>query len=202
MMCPESPDVLRQSRMQADEARQLLAALRLPHVLEQAGARCAVVGSLATGLMAAHRDIDLHVYTPALTLAGSVALMTPLLGHSCVRRMECRNSIATEEACVEWHLWCTAPSGRLWQLDIIHILAGSACDGFVEDFGQRLQAALTPERRQAILEIKFRLAPDAGIPALRVYEAVIAHDIRTWPDFCRWLAARPSESDGLCRWRP
>lgn len=190
------------SAAHAAEARQVLAMLGLPALWEQAGTRCTVVGSLATGLLAAHLDIDLHVYTPDLTLAGSVALMAPVLGHAAVRRMTCRNSIATDEACVEWHLWCTGPSGREWQLDIIHLRAGSAYDGFAEDFGRRLLAVLTPERRQAILHIKFHLPRHENIPALRVYEAVIAHGIRTWPAFRRWLDDQTEQTGGINRWRP
>lgn len=55
---------------------------------------------------------------------------------------------------------------------------GTRC-AVVGSLATGLLVVLTPERRQAILHIKFHLPRHENIPVLRVYEAVIAHGIRT-----------------------
>ena len=133
-------------------------------------------------------------------MAESLAAMTPILSRDGVEKMECRNLLHTEEACLEWHVWYRDTAGELWQLDIIHIRKGSQYDGFVEDFGDRLQAALTEETRAAILHLKAQTPEHEQTAGIFYYLAVLRDGIRTYEDFCRWRRNLPSES--IVTWRP
>lgn len=132
----------------AGGAWQVVDELNLVKIWEAAGARVNSVGSLATGLLAKHLDIDFHIYSEPPLLPSGFAAMARIAENASVRRIECVNLLHTDEKCVEWHAWYEDRDGELWQIDMIHIEAGSAYDGYFERFARRLQRALTPEMRQ------------------------------------------------------
>lgn len=90
--------------------------------------------SLATGLLAKHLDIDFHIYSEPPLLPSGFAAMARIAENASVRRIECVNLLHTDEKCVEWHAWYEDRDGELWQIDMIHIEAGSAYDGYFERF--------------------------------------------------------------------
>lgn len=193
-------DVFALSAQRAEEARHVLEVLDVKGAWRSVGAEVRLVGSVRTGLILNKRDIDIHAYTDRPDMAESLAAMTPILSRDGVEKMECRNLLHTEEACLEWHVWYRDAAGELWQLDIIHIRKGSRYDGFVEDFGDRLQAALTEETRAAILQLKAQTPEHEQTAGIFYYLAVLRDGIRTYEDFCRWRRNLPSES--IVTWRP
>ena len=128
-------------------AWQVVDELNLVKIWEAAGARVNPVVSLATGLLAKHLDIDFHIYSEPPLLPSGFAAMARIAENASVRRIECVNLLHTDEKCVEWHAWYEDRDGELWQIDMIHIEAGSVYDGYFERFARRLQRALTPEMR-------------------------------------------------------
>lgn len=115
-------------------AWQVVDELNLVKIWEAAGARVNSVGSLATGLLAKHLDIDFHIYSEPPLLPSGFAAMARIAENASVRRIECVNLLHTDEKCVEWHAWYEDRDGELWQIDMIHIEAGSAYDGYFERF--------------------------------------------------------------------
>lgn len=58
-------DYLKLAAENQKRAREVIAELRIEQIWQRYGATVNLVGSLATGLLMKHRDIDFHVYTAA-----------------------------------------------------------------------------------------------------------------------------------------
>ena len=157
---------------------------------EAIGATVNQVGSMAMGLLMKHRDIDFHIYTEKLDIAESFKVMQKICADPAVTRMEYRNLADTEEACLEFHVWFMLDNEE-WQIDMIQILKGSQFDGYFENVAKRIKAVLTPETRRTILELKYLTPDDEHIMGIEYYQAVIADNVRTYPDFIRWRKAHP-----------
>ena len=159
--------IARRNRLRAEE---VIRDSRLAEIWRSVGAEVRQVGSLRSGLLMKHRDIDFHIYSSPLRLEESFAAMAQLAADPAVGRIECRNLLATDEACVEWHATYRDRDGDEWQLDMIHIVRGSRYDGYFEHVADRIAAALTPVTRRAILQLKYDTPDDvkiAGIELLR-----------------------------------
>ena len=178
------------------------------HVIEKSGVRQAwesigatvnQVGSMAMGLLMKHRDIDYHIYTEKLDIAESFKVLQKICGNPAVTRMEYRNLADTEEACLEFHV-CFMLDNEEWQIDMIQILKGSQFDGYFERVAERIKAVLTPETRRTILELKYLTPDDEHIMGIEYYQAVIADDVRTYPEFLQWRATHPV--NGIITWCP
>ena len=181
-------------------AWDIIRRLDIMKIWADAGAEAHVVGSLAMGLIMTHRDIDIHVYSSPLTVEGSFAAMARLAVNAAIKKIECRNLLDTDEACIEWHAWYDDGDGGEWQIDIIHILKGSRYDGFFERMAERIKAALTDETRLAILRLKAETPEDVHIMGVEYYQAVLRGGVRTLADFIRWRQEHPVT--GIVEWMP
>lgn len=181
-------------------AWDIIRRLDIMKIWADAGAEAHVVGSLAMGLIMTHRDIDIHVYSSPLTVEGSFAAMAKLAVNAAIKKIECRNLLDTDEACIEWHAWYDDGDGGPWQIDIIHILKGSRYDGFFERMAERIKAALTDETRLAILRLKAETPEDVHIMGVEYYQAVLRGGVRTLADFIRWRQEHPVT--GIVEWMP
>ena len=166
---------------------------------ESIGAKVNQVGSMATGLLMKHRDIDFHIYTDSLDPAESFKAITQICADPHVSLLEYRNLAATEEACLEWHIRYDL-DGESWQIDMIQILKGSQFDGFFERVAARIEAVLTPETRRTILGLKYLTPGNEHIPGIEYYQALIADGVRTWPEFSEWRKNHPG--NGINLWCP
>ena len=184
-------DILDLSGRNQQRAWGIIRRLDIMKIWADAGAEAHVVGSLAMGLMMTHRDIDIHVYSSPLTVEGSFAAMARLAVNAAIKKIECRNLLDTDEACIEWHAWYDDGDGEPWQIDIIHILKGSRYDGFFERMAERIKAALTDETRLAILRLKAETPEDVHIMGVEYYQAVLRGGVRTLADFIRWRQEHP-----------
>ena len=193
-------DILDLSGSNQRRAWDIIRRLDIMKIWADAGAEAHVVGSLAMGLMMTHRDIDIHVYSSPLTVEGSFAAMAKLAVNAAIKKIECRNLLDTDEACIEWHAWYDDGDGGPWQIDIIHILKGSRYDGFFERMAERIKAALTDETRLAILRLKAETPEDVHIMGVEYYQAVLRGGVRTLADFIRWRQEHPVT--GIVEWMP
>ncbi len=183
-----------------EKARRIVAELDIEGIWESVGAEPDLVGSLRTGLLVKHRDIDFHIYSPELDLSIGFSAMAQLSRKPGIERMEFANLIHTPEQCVEWHAWYRDSEGDLWQIDMIHILKGSRYDGYFERVADRISAALTPEIRGAIILLKYQTPDTDKIPGIAYYQAVMRDGVRDYDAFRRWLEANPV--DGVIEWMP
>ena len=181
-------------------AWQVVDELNLVKIWEAAGARVNSVGSLATGLLAKHLDIDFHIYSSPLRVADSFAAMARLAENPRIRRIEYGNPLDAQDQCLEWHAWYADADERLWQIDMIHMPRGSAWDGYFERVADRISAVLTDETRRAVLQIKYDTPDEVKIMGIEYYQAVLRDGVRTYAEFEAWRAANPVE--GILEWMP
>lgn len=182
-------------------AGEILDELRLRELWQEAGARAEVVGSLRSGLLCRHLDIDLHVYTPApLRVEESFAVMARIARNPRIRRIEYANLLDTEDCCLEWHAQYEDRDGRVWQIDMIHMEEGSPWAGYFERVADRIAAVLTAETREAILRLKYETPEGEKIPGIVYYRAVLEGGVRDAAAFENWLENHPAE--GIMKWIP
>ena len=193
-------DILELAKQNQQKAWKVIEETRIVPVWESAGATVNLVGSLRTGLLMKHRDIDFHIYSSVPELAAGFRAMEQLAENPSIKKIECSNLLHTEEACVEWHAWYEDADKELWQLDMIHIRKGSRYDGYFEQVADRISVILTDETRRAILQLKYETPDSEKIMGIEYYQAVIRDGIRSYADFERWREQHPAL--GVVEWMP
>ena len=144
-------ELLKIAAANQQRAREVIRDTDLEAIWQQVGAEPNLVGSLRTGLLMTHRDIDFHIYSSPLRLADSFTAMARLAENSRIRSITFNNLLDTPDQCLEWHAWYADADDRLWQIDMIHMPKGSAYDGYFERVADRIAAVLTDRTRETIL---------------------------------------------------
>lgn len=164
------------------------------------GATINLVGSLKTGLLINRRDIDFHIYTNPFTLAGSFTAISGLAENKRIKTITYTNLLEAEDECIEWHAFYDDQEGQTWQIDMIHILAGSRYAGYFEKVAERISEVLTQESRDAILRIKNDISGAKNVKGIEIYKAVIENGVRDVDSFWKWKEHNPDE--GIVTWMP
>ena len=193
-------DILELAKRNQQKAWEIIEDTRIVRIWEGIGAKVNLVGSLRTGLLMKHRDIDFHIYTSPLDLSASFRAMAELAENTSVKKIEYTNLLHTAEACIEWHAWYQDMEGELWQMDMIHIQEGSRYDGYFERVAERISAVLTDEMRLAILKLKYETPDTEKIMGVEYYQAVIQDVVRSYPEFEEWRRLHPAV--GVVEWVP
>lgn len=193
-------NILELAKRNQQKAWEIIEDTRIVRIWEGIGAKVNLVGSLRTGLLMKHRDIDFHIYTSPLDLSASFRAMAELAENTSVKKIEYTNLLHTEEACIEWHAWYQDMEGELWQMDMIHIQEGSRYDGYFERVTERISAVLTDEMRLAILKLKYETPDTEKIMGVEYYQAVIQDGVRSYPEFEEWRRLHPAV--GVVEWMP
>ena len=191
-------DILELAKRNQQKAWEIIEDTRIVRIWEGIGAKVNLVGSLRTGLLMKHRDIDFHIYTSPLDLSASFRAMAELAENTSVKKIEYTNLLHTAEACIEWHAWYQDMEGELWQMDMIHIQEGSRYDGYFERVAERISAVLTDEMRLAILKLKYETPDTEKIMGVEYYQAVIQDGVRSYPEFEEWRRLHPAV--GVVEW--
>jgi len=147
-----------------------------------------------------HRDIDLHIYTDEPMIEKSFSFIKSIAENKAVKDIQYKNLLDTKEDCIEWHLWYENEEKIIWKLDIIHIRKGSFYDGFFEKVTDSIIKKLTPEAKESILQIKYRLGEKSDVPGIQIYQAVLEHGINNYVDFIQWSEKNPV--DAVLEWIP
>lgn len=193
-------NILELAKRNQQKAWEIIEDTRIVRIWEGIGAKVNLVGSLRTGLLMKHRDIDFHIYTSPLDLSASFRAMAELAENTSIKRIEYTNLLHTAEACIEWHAWYQDMEGELWQMDMIHIQEGSRYDGYFERVAERISAVLTDEMRLAILKLKYETPDTEKIMGVEYYQAVIQDGVRSYQEFEEWRRLHPAV--GVVEWMP
>ena len=193
-------NILELAKRNQQKAWEIIEDTRIVRIWEGIGAKVNLVGSLRTGLLMKHRDIEFHIYTSPLDLSASFRAMAELAENTSVKKIEYTNLLHTAEACIEWHAWYQDMEGELWQMDMIHIQEGSRYDGYFERVAERISAVLTDEMRLAILKLKYETPDTEKIMGVEYYQAVIQDGVRSYPEFEEWRRLHPAV--GVVEWVP
>jgi len=181
------------SKEAAKRATEILDTSGVKSIWEQAGAEVRLVGSLRMGLLAKHRDIDLHVYSSGITEEYSFAIASQMAKNPNIVEIKCLNGLHTDEHCIAWHVQYKISDNEIWQIDIIHIEKGTRYDGYFEEMADRIIAKLTPELRETILSMKYNTPENEIIHGVEYYEAVIADGVRNLQELKEWIKTRRSK---------
>lgn len=193
-------DYLEIATLNQQKAWSIIKDSRIIQIWESVGAKVNLVGSLKTGLLMKHRDIDFHIYSSPMNLSDSFRAMAMLAENPSVRKIAYTNLLDTEEACIEWHAWYQDREGELWQIDMIHIREGSRYDGYFEKVAERISAVLTDEMKRTILHLKYETPDDEKIMGIEYYQAVIKDGIKSYSEFEQWRRLHPVT--GVIEWMP
>ena len=176
-----------------EKAQRVLTESGIANVWEENGCRVNLIGSLRMGLLASHRDIDLHVYSRGITEDSSFAIAAQIAKIPGVTEMKCINGLHTTEHCIAWHIFYKFEE-EIWQFDVIHIEDGPEYDGYFERRADRIVEVMTPTQKETILRLKFNTPADKDYHGVEYYEAVIADGIDNMPDFKKWVIEHRKKS--------
>lgn len=158
----------------------------IANVWEQNGCRVNLIGSLRMGLLASHKDIDLHVYSKDITEESSFAIAAQIAKLPNVLEIKCINGLHTDEHCIAWHIFYKYEVD-IWQIDVIHIEEGTEYDGFFERMADRITEVMTTDQKYRILKLKFETPLDKDYHGVEYYEAVISNGVSNMKDFEEWV---------------
>lgn len=190
-------DIAKQNR---EQARKVIKDTHIIQIWEDAGARINLVGSLSTGLLMKHKDIDFHIYSSPVNLSDSFRAMARLAENPSIKKIEYANLLHTPEACIEWHAWYQNEENGCWQIDMIHIQSGSRYDGYFEKVAKRISEVMNDEMRETILRLKYETPDTEKIIGVEYYRAVIADGVRNYAEFEEWRKSHPVT--GVVEWMP
>ena len=180
-------EINEQARLNREKAFRVLDSSGIKEVWEHAGCKVNLVGSLRMGLLALHRDIDLHVYSHNITEESTFAIAARMSSLPGVLEITSINGLHTDEHCMAWHVKFQTVESEIWKFDIIHIEAGTEYDGFFERMADRIIEVATREQRDTILRLKFETPECVTIHGVEYYEAVIADGVSTMSELQVWL---------------
>lgn len=167
-------------------ANNVLEKSGIAEIWKRNGCRVNLVGSLRMGLLASHRDIDLHVYSKNVTEESSFAIAAQISKLPDVTEIKCINGLHSNEHCMAWHIFYKYEE-QIWQFDVIHIEEGTEYDGFFEEMADKIVAKMTPAQKEMILKLKFETPEGTLFHGVEYYEAVIADGIDNMDSFKEWI---------------
>ena len=179
-------DFLKIAHSNQQRAYEIIKELDIITLWESIDAKVNLIGSLKSGLLMKHKDIDFHIYTPELNISNDFKIMARLAENSSITEIQYINLIDTEEACIEWHAWYKDTDGEVWQIDMIHIRQGSKNDGSFERKTDRINVEATKEQKETILRLKYETPDNEKIIGVEYYQAVLRDGIETYADFEEW----------------
>ena len=193
------PSVHDRASEQLTTARQILSGLKLLERWSRYG-RPVVVGAMACDVMVSP-DIDLEVYCPELRVEHGFDVLRQCAAHPNVTKARFSNELAGRDRALYWQLRYRHDDGVEWSVDM-----WSAPEDYglprSEDFVVAMRAALTPDTRKAVLELKERRAKDTTLkcPSIDLYRAVLESGVRTVDDLYAWL--QTNNTGALTDWTP
>lgn len=181
-------------------ANNIIEKLQIISLWQSIGAEINLVGSLKTGLLCKHCDIDFHVYSEKVSIVESFSVILRMLKLGKFKKYNFKNLLNTEEECLEWHLTYVDDSQNEWQIDVIHMPFNSKYHGYFEKVAERILAVMTEEQRDIILKLKYETPDDEKISGIEYYRAVIEGGVKTFKDFIQWRNNNPLS--GILEWMP
>jgi hypothetical protein len=193
-------DVRKIADQQQARAWEVVREARIVEAWQSIGAQINLVGSLRTGLLIRHLDIDFHTYLEPVDPATSFRAIATVARNPRVRRITYANLLDVEDKCLEWHAWYEDPHGDTWQIDMIHIAKASCYAGYFERVADRINAVIDEGQRDAVLSIKYAVPEGRQVMGVKIYMAVIRDGVRGYEQFVRWEKEHPEQ--GIITWMP
>ncbi|UVI33111.1 hypothetical protein [Paenibacillus spongiae] len=179
-------------------AKQILHDLNLLHLWSAVG-EPKLVGAIAYNLIV-NPDIDMEIYCDRPDAASGFQVLEQCVRNPHVIAARYSNHLHNENQGIYFQLRYKHEDDSIWKIDM-WLLAHDHPGPCAKDLVEPLSRALTDATREAILTIKeqIRLNGDS-IASIRIYEAVIDYNIRTYKAFMDWHSK--NNDQGLTIWKP
>jgi hypothetical protein len=189
------------SKKNLEKASAIINELQLEEIWINQGSRCHLVGSVKTGLLMTHLDIDFHTYSDDFSIEKSFQAIAQISQNPKIKEVLYRNLLEAEDRCLEWHLSYEETPERIWTIDLIHIKNDSPYAGVIERVTGKINSVMNERLRHTILKIKYESEQQKEkYLGIDIYQAVIDDGIETFEDFKRW---KQNKKDvGISLWEP
>ena len=189
------------SKKNLEKASAIINELQLEEIWINQGSRCHLVGSVKTGLLMTHLDIDFHTYSDDFSIEKSFQAIAQICQNPKIKEVLYRNLLEAEDRCLEWHLSYEETPERIWTIDLIHIKNDSPYAGVIERVTGKINSVMNERLRHTILKIKYESEQQKEkYLGIDIYQAVIDDGIETFEDFKRW---KQNKKDvGISLWEP
>lgn len=183
------------------KAFEIIRELKIEKIYEELNSTCNLVGSVKTGLLMSHLDIDFHVYSDEFSVEKSFNAIAKISQNPKIKEVLYKNLLEEDDMCLEWHLLYEEIPERIWTIDIMHIKNESLYAGAIERVTEKINSVLTEKMRQTILKIKWESEQHKEkFFGIDIYQAVIEENIDTFQDFQKWKQNR--KDVGISLWEP
>jgi hypothetical protein len=162
--------------------------------------RVVLVGSVRFGLMASG-NIDLEVYVDQPEASQGFGVIGEIASHPGVTCIEYHNFLATDDPGLYWRVDFQDADGVIWDIDNWLVPNSHPHAGLADGLAQAMSEKLTPETRDAILEIKAGLPAEGKVRGIEIYRAVMGGGVRGVEEFRRWNRQHPAD-EGIETWHP
>lgn len=169
-------------------------------IWQSIGAEINLIGSLKTGLLINHPDIDFHIYTRPFILSDSFSAIAKFAENPGIKYISYTNLLDEEDQSLEWHAIYIDEFNQEWTFDMIHIHEDSPYVGYFEKVSERILAKLTDNSKETILTIKTETSKVGKFPAIKIYQAVLQEKISNTKDFIQWY--KTQEKNTIEQWMP
>ena len=183
------------------KAFEIIRELKIEKIYEELNSTSNLVGSVKTGLLMSHLDIDFHVYSDEFSVEKSFNAIAKISQNPKIKEVFYKNLLEEDDMCLEWHLLYEEVPERIWTIDIMHIKNESLYAGVIERVTEKISSVLTEKMKQTILKIKWESERHKEkIFGIDIYQAVIEENIDTFQDFQIW---KQNKKDvGISLWEP
>ncbi len=194
-------ELINTSNRNLKKAHQIMDELKIQEIWEGLNSTCNLVGSVKTGLLLHHLDIDFHTYSDTFSIEDSFKAISMICRSPKIKEVTYLNLLEEDDMCLEWHLSYEENPDCFWTIDIIHIKNESPYAGMIERVTERIMAVLNSKLKETILEIKQgSWLANEKYPAIEIYQAVIEDKIKTFEEFKEWRKSRNMSKISL--WEP
>jgi hypothetical protein len=192
--------LLQQAERIQQQAWNIIEKTNVIKIWESIGAEINLIGSLKTGLLINHLDIDFHIYTQPFNMADSFSAIAKFAENSGIRHISYTNLLDAEDQCLEWHATYIDEFDQEWTFDLIHIHEDSPYVGYFEKVSEGILARLTAESKETILTIKNESSKVGKYPAIKIYQAVLEENIKSSNTFLDWYNNQNNHE--IVQWMP
>ena len=132
------------------KAFEIIRELKIEKIYEELNSTCNLVGSVKTGLLMSHLDIDFHVYSDEFSVEKSFNAIAKISQNPKIKEVFYKNLLEEDDMCLEWHLLYEEVPERIWTIDIMHIKNESLYAGVIERVTEKISSVLTEKMKQTI----------------------------------------------------
>ena len=190
--------ILHRAEERTKRAFEVIEALDLIGRWSACGRPC-LVGSVTFGLVV-NRDIDLDIISKEPTIKQGFEVISEIAVLPGVLKIRYSNCLEKIDQGLHWQIRYRDQYGDVWTVDNWLLCENHPHVGLLEALVERMQKALSTELRKVILQIKEATQAEPKARGIDIYEAVIAHYVRSPEEFAVWM--QENEQPEISDWLP